>query len=101
MTRVFCGLPLCIVEVRGNGYDRLRNFFSEKLRSALLKPAKYECGNLWRAKSAVAHLKSDHLLASGRDLKRDEAEIFLNVCASHPHESFYRIDRLARFGDQP
>ncbi len=101
MARVFCGLSLGIVEVSGDGDDRLRDFFTEKLRCTFLKIAKYERGNLRRGEDAIAHLEPDNLLAPRRNLKRNEAEIFLNVCAAHSHEPLNWIDRLARFGDQP
>ena len=101
MAGVFCSLPLRVVEVGRNGYDGLRNFFTEELRSAFLEIAKYKCGNLRRCEHAIAHLKANHLLTARRDLKRNKAQIFLDVGAALSHESLYRIDRLARFGDKP
>src|SRR6476646_4190571 len=42
MARVFCRLPLSVVEVSRNSYDSLRNFFAEELRGAPFKITKYE-----------------------------------------------------------
>src|SRR5258706_2424547 len=64
MARVFCSLPLSVVEVSRNGYDSLRNFFAEELRGAPFEITKYECGNLRRGEDAVAHLAPNHLLAT-------------------------------------
>src|SRR4030095_390788 len=95
MTRVLGSLPLSVVEISRHSYDSLGDFFAEELRGAPFEITKYECGNLRWREHAVAHFEAYDLFATRRDLKRNEAEVFLYVVAALTHESLHGIDGLS------
>src|ERR1700676_251177 len=59
-SRVFCGLPLGIVEIRGDGNHRLSNRRAEETFRVAFELAQDEGRNLRRSESLIAELNAEN-----------------------------------------
>jgi hypothetical protein len=99
---VFCGLTLCVVEIRRNGDDRFRDRAAEETLGAAFELAKNERGNFWRSERLVAEFDSEHFsgLHVFGEAEGEEFQFFLNVFDAASHEAFDGVDGALRRFDQ-
>ena len=83
---VFRGLTLRVVEICGDGDDRLRDRLSEKAFGVALELAKNQRGNFRRRESLVAQRDAENFsgLQIVGEAEREELQFFLNVFEPRP-----------------
>ena len=90
---VFRGLPLRVIEVRGNGDDRLGHRRGEIALGIALELAQDERGNLRRREGLVAQLDAQHF--ARREVvgqaEREELQLVLNVFDAAAHQALDAI----------
>ena len=99
---VFCRLALRVVEIRGNGDDRLRDRRSEKALRVALELAEDERGNLRRRKGLVSQLDAQNFagLQVFGQAEGEELQLFLDVFNAAAHQALDRVDGAFRGLDQ-
>ena len=100
--RVFGGLALRIVEVGGNGDDRLRNRRAKEALGIALELAQNVGGNLRRREAQFAELDARHF--AGFDIvgqaERKELQLALNFFKAAAHQALDGIDDALRRLDE-
>ena len=86
---VFGGLPLRIVEVRGNGDDSLGNRRREVTLGIALQLAQDESRNLRRGKGLIAELDAQHFAGGEifRQTEREELQLVAHILDVAAHEA--------------
>ena len=99
---IFRRLPLRVVEIRGNGDDRLGYGRSEKALGIALQLAQHQRRNLRRRVGSLANLDAQDFscLKIVRQLERKQLQFFLDIFDAAPHQALDRINRALRRFDQ-
>ncbi len=97
---VFGGLPLRIVEIRRDCDDCLGDRLAEVRLGILLQLPQYESRDLGRRESTIAQLELQHRFAPGRDVKRKQLELFLDIFQAAAHQPLGGIHRALGLREQ-
>ena len=95
---VLGGLPLCVVEVRGDGDDRVRHRLAEVVLGGLLHLLQDGRGNLRRRVQRAADLHA-HVVARLRDLEGDALRLLPHLVETAAHEPLDGVHGVLGVGD--
>ncbi len=87
LSRILCGLPLRIIEVGGNGNDRIRHLFSQILGRVVRKFPKHLCRDFLRRVQLAHNLEANGIVLSRNNLEWDVLYFCLHFRIPAPNES--------------
>ena len=93
-------LPLCVIEVRGDGDDGLGDLLAEELRRVLGELAQHEGRDLLRRVLLAADLESGLSVRPGHHVERHGVQLALDLIETPADEALGRVDRALRVQDR-